>query len=234
MIPSYRFLTLLCIFAATLVGCGPPDGYRAAEIAYQNGEYQKAIELFTEVAKTSDNPAIYGNRANCYSSLGDIDSALKDYATAIEKATETTGNPNDPNLAYFYYNRGYACEKAGKYKQSVEDYEKTITLNPTYPDAKNNLGWVLATCPEKQYRNPKRAIEVAILECEASDWKNGYAIDTLAAAHAAAGDFAKASERQEQAIKLVEDEKTLKTLKQRLELYRNNKPFVDSLPDQKE
>ncbi|EAQ81722.1 tetratricopeptide repeat protein [Blastopirellula marina] len=233
MMPSHSNLSLLCALAVALVGCGPPSGYRAAETAYQNGEYQKAIELFTEVAKSSDNPAIYGNRANCYSSLGDIDAALKDYATAIEKATEATGDPNDPNLAYFYYNRGYACELAGKYKQAVDDYEKTIALNTAYPDAKNNLAWVLATCPEKKFRNPKRAIEVAILECEMSEWKNGFAIDTLAAAYAAADDFPKAIERQEQAIALVEDEAAKKELAERLRLYQNKKPFVDSPPEKK-
>ncbi|MCA9211594.1 MAG: tetratricopeptide repeat protein [Planctomycetales bacterium] len=225
--------TLLILLASTiaLVGCGSADGYRAAEKAYQNGEYEKAIKLFTEVAKTSDNPSIYGNRGNCYSYLGDIDSALSDYAIAIEKATAAIGDPNDPRLAYFYYNRGYACDRAGEIDRAIEDYEKTIQLNAAYPDAKNNLGWILATCPEKKHRNPKRAIEVASLECEASDWKDGYAMDTLAASYAAAGDFAKAIERQEQAIELVEDEATLKDMKQRLELYRNKKPFVDSQPD---
>ena len=228
--PSRIKMLLLLALACALVGCGPPDGYREAETAYANGEYEKAIELFTEVAKTSDNPAIYGNRGNCYSSLGDIESALKDYETGIEKATQATGNPNDPSLAYFYFNRGYACERAGRFKQAIADYETTISLNASYPDVRNNLGWVLATCPEGKYRNPKRAIEVATLECEASEWKDGYVIDTLAAAHAAAGDFTKAIELQQKAIALVKDEASLKSLNEHLRLYENKKPFVDSPP----
>ena len=232
MIRLCTCLLLLCVSAISAAG-EPLSGYRAAVAAYENGEYQEAVELFTEVAKTSDNPAIYGNRGNCYSILGDIESALKDYATAIEKATEATGDPNDPHLAYFYYNRAYAYEKVRRYEEAVVDYEKTIALNAAYPDARNNLGWILATCPEKKIRNPKRAIEVSILECEATQWKDGYAIDTLAAAHAAAGDFAKAVERQERAIEIVKDEEELEELKQRLQLYRHKKPFVDSLPETK-
>ena len=231
---SIRTHSLLCLFVVLLAGCGSSDGYRAAESAYINGEYEKEIELFTEVAKASDNPAVYGNRGNCYSMIGDIDSAMKDYATAIDKATEATGDPDDPNLAYFYYNRAYACERAGRFGQAVADYKKTIALNSDYPDAKNNLGWLLATCPEKKYRDPKQAIEVATRECEASDWKNGLAIDTLAAAYAASGNFTKGVELQEQAIQLVNLEEVRKKMEQRLQLYRNKKPFVDTLPEKKE
>ncbi|MCC9609268.1 tetratricopeptide repeat protein [Blastopirellula sp. JC732] len=228
---SARNLSLLSLLVAAIVGCGPPDAHRAAETAYSNGEFEKAIELYTEAAKTSNNPAIYGNRGNCYSILGDIDAALKDYATAIDIATKATGDPNDPLLAYFYYNRGYACEIAGRYDLAVADYEQTIALDPAYPDAKNNLAWLLATCPVKKTRNPKRAIEVATLDCQSSDWKNGFSIDTLAAAYAAAGNFPQAIERQEQAIQLVEDKDARQELEQRLELYRNKKPFVEAPSD---
>lgn len=227
MTSSVIHLSLACLLAVAGLGCGGPPGYAAAETAYRNGEYEKAIELFTEVAKHSDNPAIYGNRANCYSSIGDIDSALKDYETAIEKATRSSGDPNDPRLAYFYYNRGYAYELAGRYQQAIDDYEKTIALNPDYPDVKNGLAWMLATCPEKQFRNPTRAIEVAKLACEESQWKNGSIIDTLAAAYAAAGDFPQAVEQQEKAIALVGDPQSTQDMQQRLKLYENKKPFVD-------
>ncbi|TWT30019.1 tetratricopeptide repeat protein [Blastopirellula retiformator] len=227
---SAKLLSTFCLLSFALIGCGSPSGYDAAETAYINGEYEKAIELFTEVAKTSDNPAVYCNRGNCYSVLGNIDAALADYETAIDLMNKVTDDPNDPNLAYFYYNRGFACDMAGKYGQAIKDYERTIAVNATYPDVKNHLGWVLATCPEKKYRNPKRAVEVATLACEESQWQDGSVIDTLAAAHAAAGDFAQAVQRQEQAIALIEEDEGRPELTERLELYRNKKPFVDAPP----
>ena len=227
---STVFLANLCMLSFIIAGCGPSenDAYTVADKAYQEGDYEKAIELFTQAAKESDNPAIYANRANCYSYLGNLDAALEDYQRAIDKAIAVSNDPNDPRLAYLYYNRGYAYEHAKKYEQALPDYEKTISLNDNYPDVKNNLAWILATCPNDKLRDPRRAVSIAEAECEKSAWKDASVLDTLAAAHAAAGDFTKAIERQRQAIDLTEDEETKTDLQQRLDLYRNNKPFFES------
>lgn len=131
-------------------------------------------------------------------------------------------------LAYLYYNRGYAYEHAKKYEQAIPDYEKTISLNDEYPDVKNNLAWVLATCPIDKLRDPSRAVTIAQAECKKTGWKNASLLDTVAAAYASAGDFSQAIERQEQAIKLIDDAETKKSFSERLELYRSNKPFIES------
>ena len=96
---------------------------------------------------------------------------------------------------------------------------------------KNNLAWILATCPDEDLRDPQRALAVAQAECERTSWKDASLLDTLAAAHAAAGDFAKAIEQQEKAIELIEDAEAKKSLTERLDLYRGNRRFVESATD---
>jgi tetratricopeptide (TPR) repeat protein len=55
-----------------------------AALAYENGEYEKAIELLTEAQETMpDNPSVYASRADCHSCLGDLEAALEDYERAI-------------------------------------------------------------------------------------------------------------------------------------------------------
>ena len=228
------FVSTTCVLlvVAAFVGCGSSgnDAYDEAEKAYRAGKYEKAVELFTEAAKHSDNPAIYGNRGNCYSALGNLDAAIKDYDTAIKKAIAISGDKNDPNLAYFYYNRGFAYQKAGKPKNAIAEYERTIEVNGEYPDAKGNLAWLLATCVDKKLRNPRRAIVLAEGECKKTNWKNAGVLDTLSAAYAANGDFQQAIDTQQKAIDLNSDAQLGKSLKERLDLYRDGKPYVD-LPE---
>jgi hypothetical protein len=85
---------------------------------------------------------------------------------------------------------------------------------------------VRATCPDGKYRDGKAAVEDAKRACELSGWKLAEQIDTLAAAYAEVGDFAKAVEYQEQALAdkgFVKEHG--KGARERLELYRDKKPY---------
>jgi tetratricopeptide (TPR) repeat protein len=209
-------------------GSGGNSEYDAAEAAYQAGDFQTAIEHFTQAAKTSDNPAIFANRGNCHSNLGDLDAALADYNTAHEKIVAATNDPNHPTLAYVYYNRGYAYERAVRYQEAIRDYERTIECNAQYPDVTNNLAWLLATCPDDKLRDASRAVTLAEAECAKSNWKDWTVLDTLAAAHAAAGDFAKAVQRQQEAVALAGDSPATQELQSRLDLYRGGQAYIES------
>jgi len=85
--------------------------------------------------------------------------------------------------------------------------------------------WLWATCPDAQLRDGKRAVQSAARACELTGWKDAGALDTLAAAYAEAGDFSKAIESQERAIKLFTDVTLRKVGEARLKLYRDGKPY---------
>ena len=230
MRPTIIINVIFCLTASALfVGCGGESGndiFAQAEQACLDGDYEKGIELFTKAATLMpSNPSIYANRANCHSYLGDLDAAIKDYATAIDKAVAIIGDGNDPRMAIFYYNRGYAYGKAKHYKEAIADFEKTIELDEDYPDVTSNLAWILATCPDASIRNPDKAVQLARHQAESRDTEAPDDIDTLAAALASAGDYEQAVTMQEKAIELLTDEDDIKEFTSRLDLYKAGKPY---------
>jgi len=104
-----------------------------------------------------------------------------------------------------FSNRGIAWLEKVEYDKAIENYNEVIRLDPKNDDRIIDLAWLLATCPDESVCDGKRAVELAIRACELTDWKNDWALGTLAAAHARAGDFAKAIRYLEQAIELNAD-----------------------------
>jgi serine/threonine-protein kinase len=126
---------------------------------------------------------------------------------------------------------GEVLERQGRYAESEQAYLAAIKNKSDYEIAYNSLARLLATCPDEKVRNGKRAIEYATTACERTGWKNPSYLDTLAAAYAAAGQFEEAVRYQTRALQ----EPTLKgeiqtAATQRLELYRQKKPFRDPGP----
>ena len=104
--------------------------------------------------------------------------------------------------------------------------------NPADNDIKNSLAWILATCPDEQYRNPEQALEIAQNASRGVNHLNPQFLDTLAAACAANGRFEEAQQHIEQAINLIEaggqaDEETITNFRERQNLYKQNQPYVD-------
>ncbi|MGS0692845.1 tetratricopeptide repeat protein [Shewanella sp. 0m-4] len=95
-----------------------------------------------------------------------------------------------------------------------------------------NVAWILATCPESQYRNGDKALELslALLESNEQDPTN---LDNLAAAYAEIGDFDAAISTQQKAIKALDlssDQSKTAEFKQRLKIYQNYEPYREVLP----
>ena len=200
----------------------------AGEEALMGGEYAKAVELLSKaIAEDDTNPALFGNRGSAYSYLDKLDEALKDYDTAIKKAIAHSGDPKDKRLAYFVYNRGYAYEKAGRIKEALAEYQKTIDLDPAYPDAHGNTAWILATYPDATIRNATRALEYALIEAKRTKMQNPSDLDTLAAAYAAAGQFDEARHHQQQAASKAKSDEDKKEFAERLKLYERKLPYIE-------
>ncbi len=128
--------------------------------------------------------------------------------------------------------RGVFWSERGEYDRALAVYEELLRDDPENLGALNNLAWLLATCPEAKLRDGKRAVELAARACQltlrlSGDLNSSY-LDTLAAAHAEAGDFETAVEVQREAIGMLPPEDpNAKGFRDRLEGYTASKPYRD-------
>ncbi len=82
--------------------------------------------------------------------------------------------------------RGYF--KAAQWAKAIAAYSKAVDLDPRGACAQNNLGWLLATCPESKFRNPGRAVGAATRAVELTP-QEGNAWNTLGVARYRARDW---------------------------------------------
>jgi hypothetical protein len=102
-------------------------------------------------------------------------------------------------------------------------------LGPEHPDtlvSRNNLAWLIATCPDAKVRNGLEAVRLSTDVCNFSQWKNAAYVNTLAAAEAEAGLFNDAIKHEQQAIALAKAAKEkVEDFESRLSLYKSHRPY---------
>jgi len=197
--------------------------HRYRGITYmERGETEKAIEDFTEAIRLDPSrPDTWNFRAGCLRKLGEYDKAIADCNEAIRLSPRWVGP---------YTSRGVLWQNKGEYGKAIADYRKVVELDPSSVRGHNNLAWLWATCPEEKFRDGKKAVESAIKACELSNWKASYALNTLGAAYAEAGDFQKAIESERKASELYpEDEK--EKWKFLIKQYESGQPYRQESPE---
>jgi tetratricopeptide (TPR) repeat protein len=108
---------------------------------YKRGDYETAIEDFTEVLKLNpDYAAAYFNRGVAYNDKKDYDRAIADYTQAIRL---------DPDLAPAYNNRGAAYNDKKDYDRAIADFTQAIRLDPDLAPAYTGRG--IAYVGKKDY-----------------------------------------------------------------------------------
>ncbi len=223
----------------------------------QTGNFKEAALNFTEVIKLkTDLAAGWFNRAESLYHLKEFKAAIADYETvlrldsddaqaltglghsklALSRFQEALGHyqavvklqPQSPNA---YVNVGDALQELGNWKSAQEHFNKAIAIKPTGV-ALQRAAWLKATCPDASFRDPAKAIGLANRAISLTG-DSVINLDTLAAAQAAAGDFAVAKSTQQRTIALassVQDavETGENQYQARLALYEEEKPFTQS------
>ena len=152
--------------------------------------------------------------------VGNTDQAFVDF----DRAIELEGQSFDA-----FFHRGEAFYWNHQLAKSISDFERAIELNPTDYHARNNLAWILATCPDVELRNGSRAVELANTACERVGFSIWYCLGTLAAAHAEAGDFEQACYFAQESLHLA-PEAEASNCQARLKSYQADKPWREPLP----
>jgi hypothetical protein len=87
------------------------------------------------------------------------------------------------------------------------------------------LAWIRATSADAKYRDGKEAVALAKKACDLTSWKDPEYINTLAAAHAEAGDFDQAVMYQRRVLLFRLEPEFFAGARQRFHLYEQKKAY---------
>ncbi|MDO8433178.1 MAG: tetratricopeptide repeat protein [Candidatus Binatus sp.] len=178
--------------------------YKGRGIAYlDRGDYQRAINDLDTATRLDPSMDVYRSRAVSYFRLGEFDHAIGDLDEAIRRK---------PNDAWAYYLRGITYSAKGDQERAAADFQNAIriaseALHANARDARAHeaIAWMLATCPQPDRRDGKRAIEYARKAADLTEWKKARVLDALATSYAEAGDFDDAVKWEQKAIALADE-----------------------------
>jgi tetratricopeptide (TPR) repeat protein len=133
-----------------------------------------------------------------------------------------------PDSIHAHYQLGLALQNQGRFAAAVAQFQKVLELDPKHVPARNNLAWMLATCPDNSLRDGNRAVALAQSAVQLSGDKVPEILDTLAAAYAEAGRFpeAIATARQAAALSAEQNKNPLTdAIQNQLKLFEVNTPY---------
>lgn len=183
------------------------------------GQFPQAKADFDRlIVKGVKHPAVYTNRGLTWLDLGNPEQAMTDLRAALEL---------DAKFAPAWETAGAVREAMRDYPKAIENYSKATELDPNFAIAWNNIAWLLATAPDPGVRNGRRAVESATKACELTGYQKLDFVDTLAAAHAEAGQFEQAVARAREVLQHVDQEHKA-SIEARLKLYEAGQPWHQS------
>ena len=116
---------------------------------------------------------------------------------------EIEKHPQNPNL---YKVLGDLYYETGNLSGVQQAYEASLKLNPENPHVLNNLAWLYATAEDPHFRHPARALDLA--KAAAGLLEEPHILDTLAECYFVNGQYAKAFEAAQHALRLARENRT--------------------------
>ncbi|MCL1126558.1 tetratricopeptide repeat protein [Shewanella surugensis] len=204
---------------------GKPAAQYLLGIMYLTGKYvdqdtQLAIESITASAEAGDEKA-QKTLADLYYEgqiiTRDLAQAERLYKTLVDNKSNKQDKWANFRLGFIYAGGGSGVTRdCGKALSQFNLVGDKLSLG--------NVSWILATCPEAQYRDGNKAESIA-KALLASNKNNPIYLDNLAAAYAEQGNFKAAVETQQKAIKIIEKGNDFNAYVKRLSLYKKQQPF---------
>jgi tetratricopeptide (TPR) repeat protein len=191
-------------------------------IARAQGRADDAVAHFTRAIKADPNFAYaQNNLGSTLRSLGRIDEAIEHYRHALAAS---------PDYADARYNLGLALHLRGRTREAIGELERIERIEHLdHADALSMLAWILSTSRDAALRQPARAVTLAE-RAAALAAADASTIDTLAASYAANGQFEKAVEAGERALRLANGgglKGLAAEIEARIALFRKKQPFIE-------
>jgi tetratricopeptide (TPR) repeat protein len=175
--------------------------------------YQKAVAI---------RPGYFLARAGLGRALlekGELDTAIDNFRSAL------LIRPDDADCQTTL---AIALDEKGQFADAIQHYEKALQISPQSVSALNNLAWLRATCSDGLLRNGATAIQLANRADQLLAGSNALVQRTLAAGYAEAGQFEKAIESAQTAMRFAQmhgDNSLADELKQEIALYELGLPY---------
>ena len=200
-------------------------GYAAAQYGlglalWAGGRHAESVQSFREAVSR------WPSSAEAHYNLGAVlerDSQPDEAVGQYTKAVELNPSHVDANLALgvLYATRGHQA-------LAVERFRRVLQLKPDSVPAQTQLAWLLATSADDSIRNPDTAVTLAATLVDRTAGQDATALDVLAAALAATGQFDRAVETAERTLAVLgstADPGTVAAARARLALYRQRQTY---------
>ena len=155
-------------------------------VLLQQGRVDEAIPRFERAIQIRyQNAPAHDNLAKAFLRKGQLTDAMMESRKLLEIQPE---NLEVRNIL------GTVLIQQGRIREALEQWQETLRRDANNGNAKSNLAWVFATCPEDSLRDGNRAVQLAEQALQLSGGKNALVLRTLAAAYAESGRFTDAVE----------------------------------------
>lgn len=190
--------------------------FNRAEVLYEMSEFEGAVRDYSRAIKLQPSDAtVYNSRGHTQYRLGKYREAAQDYTVAIRL---------NPSSAAALVNRGDLYAELGYYERAVKDFQEAVRNEPNYGRAYLSSAWLMATCPDSQYRSINGSLN-AMTKAEHLLGHNDHRyLDTLAAVQASAGNFVEARKSLQKAIEIAPEVITV-SYQERLGMYDRRLPY---------
>ncbi|MFQ5601408.1 MAG: tetratricopeptide repeat protein, partial [Candidatus Krumholzibacteriia bacterium] len=190
----------------------------------RSGRTEEAVEQFRETLR------IRPHDAEAHYEMGLILMRAGRTARAAEHLGASVRNA--PDWMQAHAGLANVLQAQNHIPEALEHYRRALEIRDD-PLVANNMAWLLATHPEAEHRDGTQAVRLAERACRMTRDENPRFLDTLAAAYAEAGEFARAEETLEKAIEIARssgDTRSAEGMAERLRSYRQQRPHRDPPP----
>lgn len=189
----------------------------------EQGQAAEAVEHFLLALEGRPNSArIHNNLAGALRSQKRIDEAVHHFREALRL---------QPDQPIVHYSLALTLTLTGPYDEMLYHFREAVRLKPDWSLALRQLARILATQPDSTVAELEQARQLAGRAVELTNRQDPRALDTLAIAYAAVGDFEAEIETAEAAITqatATAQEPLANQIRQRLRSYQQRQPYEES------
>ncbi len=173
----------------------PAAQYNVGTTLLQLGEPDEAVALFERALQLDPAYApVHNNLGAALRSQGRLEEAIRRFRRAVR------ARPDDGDALY---NLASTLTLQGEFTEAIALYRRVLALLPDAPEPFAELGWLLATQPHPTPRDVRQAVGLAEHAAQLTGRRDARVLNTLAAAHAAAGRFDEAAATARAALALL-------------------------------